>query len=80
MNEQGAALQQAIRDRRQGMRPLRVWVLLSCPNTTCATMEVNVFVDESSPGIKPWQAPARCPRCSAELRFEGLEHEEGDAP
>jgi hypothetical protein len=74
MNADGTRLQQAIRQTRT-MGPVKVWVLLSCNNDRCATSEVNVFIDETRPGVKVWQAPARCPRCAAELQFEGLEEE-----
>jgi hypothetical protein len=73
MNEQGQVLQRAISTRRRMKGPLKVWILMSCPAGTCASQEVNVFVDETQLGCRPWQASCRCPRCGAELNFEGLE-------
>lgn len=73
MSPSSEAMQRAISARRQAKRPLQVWVLMSCINEHCASQEVNVFVDETVPGCKPWQAPCLCPRCHTELHFEGLE-------
>jgi len=73
MTPSSEAIQRAISERRRTKMQLKVWVLMSCPSGTCASQEVNVFVDETTPGVRPWQAPGRCPRCNSELHFEGLD-------
>jgi hypothetical protein len=65
-------MQRAISERRASKHQLKVWVLMSCVNEGCASQEVNVFVDETQTGVKPWQAPCYCPRCRTELHFEGM--------
>jgi hypothetical protein len=64
-----------VQDLRQARAdgPFEGRVFLTCDNSRCAVLEVELRINEGREGSRPFQWPLSCPRCRDILVYHGLE-------